>query len=105
MRWPLGVIALLALGGCASAEQRMIATAKTKCAEPISKAPWRGTLSWTARQYPGGSWEVKGALEPQRQVGVTSFTSPGGKGSCLEFMTLDPNMAENNFPQPVRPQP
>ena len=80
MRWLPGTFALLALTGCMSAEQRMIALAKTKCAAAIAEAPWRGTLSWTARQYANGYWEIDGLLEPQRDVGVNLMLSPDGSG-------------------------
>jgi hypothetical protein len=71
MRVLYSVIALLALAGCMSAEeQRMIAMAKTKCAEQIAKADWHGPLTWTAKKSSNGLWNVTGSLDPLGRVGV-----------------------------------
>jgi hypothetical protein len=106
MRLLFGVIALLALAGCASAERQMVARAKAECAGAIAKAPWRGTLSWKASQQSGGSgdWLVDGALEPQRRVGVTVILSPDGKLvlACNDYRVLGPNDTPN-APLQARP--
>ena len=103
MRWPLGVIALLALGGCASAEQRMIATAKTKCAEQVAKEG--GTLSWTAKKDGNRGWNVYGAVEPLRRWGVGYVILPDGyELGCTTFQS-PPFISSGNRPSPIPTQP
>ena len=90
MRTLLSIIALITLSGCVSAEQRIIALAKTKCAKQIAEAPWHGTLSWTAIHYPNGAWKVDGALEPGREAGVMLITSADEDGPCGRYSVLGP---------------
>lgn len=88
---PLFAAALFAgATGCVSSEERMIAIAKSKCADTIKEYSGRGTLNWAVVRD-GGLVFVRGELAPHQGVGVQLLFSHGRELSCGGFIDLGPH--------------